>query len=174
MLSKLLDVECTFRPKTNAGKRRSTLPAAPDAVPSPVHERLYVKAKEIEYKRQEKSRALGDEFTFAPTLTKAAIKLKEAEKAEGKSIYSTLYEKVRATMSTLFVEGRGMNVLRAQLQAKDQAQRLEVKSKELALEGCTFSPAITGKAKKISRPGTAASRLYDPEWVKARHSLGRK
>ena len=37
-------------------------------------------------------------------------------------------------------------------------------------EGCTFKPELSQKAKRLSRPGTASDRLYDPDWVKKRNS----
>lgn len=56
------------------------------------------------------------------------------------------------------------------LQAKEQAKRLEEKREKALVEGCTFSPQVNPKSAKLARPGTAASRLYNPEWVAKRKS----
>ena len=59
------------------------------------------------------------------------------------------------------------------LQGLELRKKAEERASAGGTEGCTFAPSLSSKAKQLTRPGTAADRLYDPDWVKKRNSADR-
>lgn len=64
--------------------------------------------------------------------------------------------------------------LSATVQGKVQLQKMRAYVEAHAADGCTFAPTVTKKAAALHRPGSAAERLYNPDWVRARKAEERK
>jgi hypothetical protein len=147
MLSTLLDSECTFAPKINKGRPSTAGPRSAEKTEGPAFERLYQESAEKQRKLKEKLDEQHAQLSFRPELTKKALALKTSDKGP---IHESLYQKAQE--------------LRKKLQERQEAAAREH----------DFKPHLTKKAKEMKRPGTAADRLYDPDWVRARRAEERK
>lgn len=64
--------------------------------------------------------------------------------------------------------------IRMRMQGKAQLQKMRAYVEAHSADGCTFAPTVTKKAAALHRPGSAAERLYNPEWVRSRKAEERK
>lgn len=157
LLMQLVDAECTFRPAINRSKASLDAAAGGGAMASspadtsPAYERLFARASEHKRKLEEAASRLDESCTFSPQVSHRARQLRHEDAVAGRSVYQSLYEK-----------------------GKEREMRLADKREAAALDGCTFSPAITAKGRAAKRPGSAIERLYRPDTVKARNSVEHK
>lgn len=181
-LTGMLDIECTFAPAINRGHGRGrpstatgsgspagasrgaaaggsgedggegggeggTTARSPGGSEQPAFERLYHLSQERERARAEREAAALAAFPFAPAVTAKAIALKRAEREKGSPVspHESLYARGKAQLAKMreYVEAH-------------------------AADGCTFAPEVTKKAAALQRAGSAAERLYNPDWVRRR------
>ena len=134
-----LDSECTFSPVINK-HRKASQEASADS--SPASERLFA-ASAVRAKRlAEAAESAARQHTFKPSISKRAQQVK---REPGVKTHEALYAKVR-----LFaLSGRGVRSIRSPPQHAKTAAAKESMRLQREMEGCTFKPQLSKKAKAL-------------------------
>jgi len=136
--SQQLDSECTFSPVIN--KQRKSKTVSTDS--SPASERLFA-ASAVRAKRlAEAAESAAQQHTFKPTISKRSMQMK---REPGSKTHEILYAKVRCCLSVCRF-GLASNF---RPQAATKAAEKEVIRKQREMEGCTFKPQLSKRAKAL-------------------------